>query len=144
MRPSAIIAINDPLAKRNITVSFQLPTYRNDCFLFLQTPYRQLAGFCWTQSFQILILRWKVNFEAVALDPNWRFVYVNSSWKFLNQWYSHAIKPRSNCHVTLSGGKFTLSTQLKKKLNYPVIVFHRRSTTVSLENYPLYSQLHCS
>ena len=39
---------------------------------------------------------------------------------------------------TLYGGQFTLSTQLII-INYPVILFHRRSTTVSLETYPLYA-----
>ena len=40
--------------------------------------------------------------------------------------------------VTLYGGQFTLSTQLII-LKYSVILFHWRSTTVSLENYPFYS-----
>ena len=35
--------------------------------------------------------------------------------------------------VTLYGGQFTFSTQLMI-LNYSVILFHRRSTTVSLES----------
>ena len=39
---------------------------------------------------------------------------------------------------TLYGGQFTLSTQLII-INYPVILFHRRGTTVSLESYPLYA-----
>ena len=39
---------------------------------------------------------------------------------------------------TLYGGQFTISTQLTI-LNYPVILSHRRSTTVSLETYPFYS-----
>ena len=38
--------------------------------------------------------------------------------------------------VTLNGGLFTLSTQLII-LNYPVRLSHRRSTTVSLQIYPL-------
>ena len=33
-------------------------------------------------------------------------------------------------------GQFMLSTQLIR-LNYPVILSHRRNTTVSLESYPL-------
>ena len=37
---------------------------------------------------------------------------------------------------TLYGGKFTLSTQLII-LNYLSILPHRRSSTVSLETYPL-------
>ena len=37
---------------------------------------------------------------------------------------------------TLHDGQFTFSTQLIT-LNYPVILSHRRSTTVSLETYPL-------
>ena len=41
---------------------------------------------------------------------------------------------------TLNGGQFTFSTQLII-LNYPVILFHRRSTMVSSETYPLYSKL---
>ena len=36
---------------------------------------------------------------------------------------------------TLYGGQFTLSTKWIM-LNYPVILFHRRSTTVSVEMYP--------
>ena len=40
--------------------------------------------------------------------------------------------------VSPSYSKFTLSTQLIT-LNYPVILSHRRSTTVSSETYPLYS-----
>ena len=40
--------------------------------------------------------------------------------------------------LKLYGGQFTLSTQLII-INYPVILFHRRSTTVSLETYPLYA-----
>ena len=40
--------------------------------------------------------------------------------------------------LTLYGGQFTFSTQLIT-LNYPVILSHWRSTTVSLETYPLYS-----
>ena len=39
---------------------------------------------------------------------------------------------------TLYGGQFTISTQLII-LNYPVILSHRRSTTVSLETYPFCS-----
>ena len=39
---------------------------------------------------------------------------------------------------TLYGGQFTLSTQLII-INYPVILSHRRGTTVSLETYPLYA-----
>ena len=41
---------------------------------------------------------------------------------------------------TLYGGQFTLSTRLII-FNYPVILSHRRSTTVSLETYLLYSLL---
>ena len=41
---------------------------------------------------------------------------------------------------TLYGGQFTLSTRLII-FNYPVILSHRRSTTVSLETYLLYSSL---
>ena len=41
---------------------------------------------------------------------------------------------------TLYGGQFTLSTQLII-INYPVILFHRRSTTVSWETYLLYAYL---
>ena len=37
----------------------------------------------------------------------------------------------------LRGCQFKLSTQLIKP-NYPVILPHRRSTTVSLETYPLH------
>ena len=40
--------------------------------------------------------------------------------------------------LTLYRGQFTLSTQSIKP-NYPVILSHRHSTTVSLETYPLYS-----
>ena len=40
------------------------------------------------------------------------------------------------CFETLYVGQFTLSTQLII-LNYPVILFHRHSTTVSFETYPL-------
>ena len=39
---------------------------------------------------------------------------------------------------TLYGGQFMLSTQLII-LNYPVVLSHKHSTTVSLETYPLYS-----
>ena len=39
---------------------------------------------------------------------------------------------------TLNGGQLTLSTQLIIP-NYPVILSHRRNTTVSLETYPLHS-----
>ena len=38
---------------------------------------------------------------------------------------------------TLYGGKFMFSTQLIP-LKCPVILSHRRSTTVSLQTYPLY------
>ena len=39
---------------------------------------------------------------------------------------------------TLYGGQFTLSAQLII-INFPVRLFHRRGTTVSLETYPLYA-----
>ena len=42
-----------------------------------------------------------------------------------------------------NGGQFTLSTRLII-FNYPVILSHRRSTTVSLETYLLYSSLFLS
>ena len=38
------------------------------------------------------------------------------------------------CH-RFDGGQFTLSSQLMI-LSYPVILSHRRNTTVSLESYP--------
>ena len=53
--------------------------------------------------------------------------------------YRHSLWRRANARnvgfQTLYGGQFTLSTQLII-LNYPVILFHRRSTAVSLETYP--------
>ena len=42
---------------------------------------------------------------------------------------------RNVSFLTLYGGQFTLSTQLIVQ-NYPVILSHRRSPTVSLETYP--------
>ena len=39
-----------------------------------------------------------------------------------------------------NGGQFTYPSQLIT-LNYPVILFHRRSITVSSEIYPLYSKI---
>ena len=52
-------------------------------------------------------------------------------------WINH--RPKSTSHSQwdeLYSGQLALSAQLII-LNYPVIVFHRRSTTVSLETYPL-------
>ena len=43
---------------------------------------------------------------------------------------------RTSALETLYGGQFTLLTQLAIP-NYPAILSHRRSTTVSLETYPL-------
>ena len=40
--------------------------------------------------------------------------------------------------ATAKTGQFTFSTQLMTQ-NYPVILSHPKSTTVSLETYPLYS-----
>ena len=46
------------------------------------------------------------------------------------------VNARNVSFETLYGGQFTLLTQLII-LNYPVILSHRRITTVSLETYPL-------
>ena len=46
---------------------------------------------------------------------------------------------RNDSLWTLCGGQFTFSSHLIT-LNYPAILSHRRSTTVSLETYPLYSE----
>ena len=48
-----------------------------------------------------------------------------------------------NFKTLANGGQFTLSTRLII-FNYPVILSHRRSTTVSLETYLLYSSLFLS
>ena len=72
-------------------------------------------------------------------------------WKALLPYHiSHRIKPKLHISalrskrqpLTLYGGQFTLSTQLIT-LNYPVLLFHWRSTTVSLETYPLYKRSSC-
>ena len=57
----------------------------------------------------------------------------------LTGWYRKLSTVKS-LKASLYGGQFTLSTQLII-LNYPVILSHRRSTTVSLVTYTLYSQL---
>ena len=44
---------------------------------------------------------------------------------------------KTSAFTLLYGGLFTFSTQLTT-LNYPVILSHQHSTTVSLETYPLY------
>ena len=48
-------------------------------------------------------------------------------------------KARNTSFKTLYDGQFTLSTQLIA-LNYPVIISHRRSSTVSRENFCPYSK----
>ena len=59
---------------------------------------------------------------------------------FLLSYVSHLLWRRANARnvsfETLYGGQFTLSTQLII-LNYPVIISHWRSITVSLETYPI-------
>ena len=57
--------------------------------------------------------------------------------KFLHSLWRRA-NARNVSFETFYGGQFRLSTQLII-LNYPIILSHRRSTTVSLETYPLYS-----
>ena len=64
---------------------------------------------------------------------DWRrrkFKVISLEW-----WRANA---RNVSFGTLYGGQFTFSTQLII-LNYPDILSHRRSTTISLETYPLYS-----
>ena len=55
--------------------------------------------------------------------------------------FHHSLWRRANARnlgfETLYGGQFTFSTHLVV-LNYPVRLYHRRSTAVSLETYPLY------
>ena len=53
-------------------------------------------------------------------------------------WYK--ANARNVSFLTLKGGQFTLSTQLRV-LNYPVKLSHRRSITVSLETYQLLPHL---
>ena len=66
------------------------------------------------------------------------FFHINTR----NPQFLHPLRRKASARnvsfVTFYGGQFMLSTQLII-LNYPVILSHRRSTTVSLETYPLFS-----
>ena len=61
-----------------------------------------------------------------------------------NPQFLHSLWRRANarniCFETLNSGQLTLSSQLIAP-NYLVILSHRCSTTVSLETYPLYSEI---
>ena len=70
------------------------------------------------------------NYYASAYKHTYMPKFLHSLWRRANA--------RNVSFETFYGGQFRLSTQLII-LNYPIILSHRRSTTVSLETYPLYS-----
>ena len=69
--------------------------------------------------------------------PEESFPYTNAIFykKRVIQCYQLSCKRKL---ATAKTGQFTFSTQLMTQ-NYPVILSHPKSTTVSLETYPLYS-----
>ena len=78
----------------------------------------------WNKLLAMLVKHWETglpHFRALA--------FPQSKWDCHNGW--------NISFATLFGGQFTLSTQLIKP-NYPVVLSHWRSTTVSSETYPLH------
>ena len=72
--------------------------------------------------------------SPITMSSAYKHTYMP---KFLHSLWRRA-SARNVSFETFYGGQFRLSTQLII-LNYPIILSHRRSTTVSLETYPLYS-----
>ena len=73
--------------------------------------------FPWNRLLAMLVKHWEI-----GLPHSWALALPNG-WKI--------------SFVTLYSGQFTLSTQLIKP-NYPVVLSHWHSTTVSSETYPLH------
>ena len=86
--------------------------------------------FPWNRLLAMLVKHWEI-----GLPHSWAIALPQSKWD------CHSLKRRANgwniSFVTLYSGQFTLSTQLIKP-NYPVVLSHWHSTTVSSETYPLH------
>ena len=95
----------------------------------LQSPrYKRALSF----NYLFLFFRHHIRTNSVALFSAYRHAH---NPKFLHSLWRRA-KTRNYSFETLYSGQFTLSTELITP-NYLVILSHRRSTTFSLEAYPL-------
>ena len=108
---------------------------------YLRTSVTHLAAPCVPLFCSYHILTSSVVYYWTFLECNWVIYCYQLSWKRQLATVK-SLKADVSSVSLFYGGQFTFSTLLIT-LNYPVILFHRRNTTVSLETYRLYSFLEC-